>query len=109
MKDTSANQAKHIEITNKTINAASSEAKDLLSEAFRNVKEAASGGGSDPTKPDKFFPFGIELIYVKVEAALTEKTKVTVELKIAGEKGIKGTFTESEPEGKTEQSPDKGE
>jgi hypothetical protein len=40
--------------------------------------------------PRLFFPAGIELIYVKVEAGLTEKTKVSVEIKVAGEKGAKG-------------------
>lgn len=106
---TSVNQRNENDLTNKTINAASSEAKELLSEAFRNLKEAGTGGPSDPPKPDKFFPFGIELIYVKVEAGLSEKTKVNVEVKIAGEKGIKETFTESKPERKTEPLPDKGE
>src|SRR5215475_12035898 len=79
------NQSDQTELANNMISTASSEAKGLLEEALKNLNDA---GGGEPTKQDKFFPNGIELIYVKVEAGLTEKTKVGVEIKIAGEKGI---------------------
>ncbi|MBC6989451.1 hypothetical protein [Hymenobacter sp. BT491] len=81
---------------------ASAQAKQMLNDAFTRVKQYQDTAAGDPPKPDKFFPNGIELIYVKVEAGLTEKTKVTVELRIAGEKGVKGLAdgienTESNP------------
>lgn len=71
-----------------TITLVSAEAQKLLNEAFKNLKSAASvKEAAEP--PRLFFPNGIELIYIKLEAGLTEKTKVSVELKIAGEKGLK--------------------
>ena len=86
-----------------TITLVSSEAQKLLIEAFKNLKSAASV--KDAAEPPRlFFPNGIELIYIKLEAGLSEKTKVAVELKIAGEKGIKGPASESEQDDEGEPS-----
>ena len=103
--NTLVNKSSEAELTNNTITAASSEAKDLLQQAFDSLKDATGGKATEP-KPDKFFPNGIELIYVKVEAGLTEKTKVSVEIKIAGEKGIGKALT---AERETDQLRDEGE
>ena len=79
----------------RTLLAASSEAQKLLIEAVKQLKGTAPGEGSQEPPKDKFFPNGIELVHVKVEAGLTEKTKVSVEVKIAGEKGVKESVAES--------------
>ena len=54
------------------------EAKELLKEAFVQVREAAT---NDPGK--KLFPNGIDLIYVRLEGG-SGAAKVAVELKLAG-------------------------
>jgi hypothetical protein len=79
-----------------TVESAGAEAQRLLGEVFKNLRGTASEKGEAvPSPADKFFPNGVELIYVKVEAGLTEKTKVSVELKIAGEKGVKDRASEA--------------
>jgi len=88
-----SNNMEHKKV-DQTITLVSSEAQKLLVEVFKNLKSAASVKAAEP--PRLFFPNGIELIYIKFEAGLSEKTKVVVELKIAGEKGIKGLASESE-------------
>jgi hypothetical protein len=91
-----------------TITLVSSEAQKLLTEAFKNLKSAASV--KEAVEPPRlFFPNGIELIYIKLEAGLSEKTKVAVELKIAGEKGIKGPASESEQADESKSSTDQTE
>ena len=84
---------------NPTIAAVSEEAQKLLSTTFEKLIESTT---VKVVEGDirLFFPNGIELIHVKVEAGLTEKTKVSVEVKIAGEKGIKADAIE--PVGTTE-------
>jgi len=92
-----------------TIKSASSEAQNLLAKIFKNLKEAAAvKTDAQPREGDKFFPNGIELIYVKVEAGLSEKIKVSAELKVAGEKGVaSGGFSAEDgvrPSGRAEVS-----
>ena len=69
------------------MNSASLDAKELLNESFARLKDVASVTTAEAAGPnEKFFPNGVELIYVKVEAGLTSTTKITVEVKIAGPK-----------------------
>jgi len=71
--------------------AASGQAQKLLAEAFRQLKGTGTAeAAAEPTR--LFFPNGIELISVKVQAGLPAKPLVSVEPKIAGEKGLKSTM-----------------
>ena len=79
------------------IKAASSELKELLDRAFTNLKSVAPLKEEDPP-PRLFFPHGIELIFVKLTVGLPEKPVITVEVKIAGEKGVKPEAIESAAE-----------
>jgi hypothetical protein len=75
------------------IKTARSELTQLLDKAFSNLKSVATLK-EDGKPPGLFFPNGIELIYVKLAVGLPEKPVVTVELKIAGEKGVKAVGTD---------------
>jgi hypothetical protein len=61
--------------------------KAVLVAVFENLKNNANVKGEGPTR--LFFPNGIELISLIVKVNL--KDGVDVEIKIAGEKGVKGT------------------
>jgi hypothetical protein len=80
--------------TKQVLTTARSEAEQLLAAAFNNLKSvpAPSAAGEAPRL---FFPNGIEIIYVKVEAYFTEKIRGSVEIQIAGEKGHKTLEVES--------------
>lgn len=72
------------------IKTANSQVKELLRETFKELKESVSAKeGEEPQPPRLFFPNGIELIDLNFEAGLTEKTKLVIAIKIAGEKGAK--------------------
>jgi hypothetical protein len=72
--------------TNQVLTTARSEAEQLLAAVFNSLNKiptpSAAGG-----PPRLFFPNGIELIYLKVEAYFTDKIHGSVEVQIAGEKG----------------------
>jgi hypothetical protein len=71
----------------RVITAARGEAQKTLDSVFTHLKEVASIAATDGTR--LFFPNGIELLFVKVEATLVNGIKATVEIRIAGEKGVK--------------------
>lgn len=71
---------------------ANQEAGRALDATLRFLKEATSAGPLDV----KVFPNGIELIHLKLEAGITERTRVLVEVKISGPKPSE-TATVSEP------------
>ena len=77
-----------------TITAASQQAQKLLAATFERLKDSTAVAVAED-EARLFFPHGIELIYVKVEAGLTEKTKVSVEVKIAGGKCTKEATVET--------------
>jgi len=70
------------------VTTARSEAEQLLAAVFSNLKSVpAPSAAAGP--PRLFFPNGIEIIYLKVEAYFTDKIRGSVEIQIAGEKGHK--------------------
>jgi hypothetical protein len=72
--------------TRGSITSGASEAKVLLVTALEDLRKTVTTVTAEAiTATDKFFPNGIELISIKVEIS-----GVAVELKVAGEKGIKG-------------------
>jgi hypothetical protein len=74
--------------TKQVLTTARSEAQQLLAAVFNNLKDVQTP--SAPGEPPRlFFPNGIEIIYVKIEAYFTEKIHGSVEVQIAGEKGHK--------------------
>src|SRR5262245_60497155 len=79
-------------VTKGSITSAESEAKAILEAALDKLRTAVkpeTPGAA--TEPRVFFPNGIELISITVSIGA-----VKVELKVAGEKGIKGLL-ESRP------------
>jgi hypothetical protein len=80
------------ETAERTLAAASDQARRSFADVVQGMQGAATA--SSAAEPRLFFPEGIDLIYVKVEAGLTEKTKVVVELKIAGAKSGAGLVVE---------------
>ncbi len=87
--------AANSQLTKKQVlTSARSEAEQLLAAVFKNLNDipttSAPGG-----RPLVFFPNGIELIYLKVEAYLTDKIHGLVEIKIAGEKAPKASEVET--------------
>ena len=83
------------ELYKSALETAGTQARELLAHTLQGLTSGVGGAGAGT---DKFFPNGIELIYVKVEAGLTEKTKVIVELKVAGEKGLREDISPLEVE-----------
>jgi hypothetical protein len=79
---------------NPTIKTASAEIRGMMHDIVSQLNTTGAGAAG---APGKFFPNGIELIYLKVEAGLTDRTKVSLELKIAGEKGLKLTDSVEAP------------
>jgi len=72
--------------TRGSIASGADEAKVLLVTALQEFRKAVAAATDETTaEPRVFFPNGIELISIKVTVSA-----VTVELKVAGEKGIKG-------------------
>ena len=63
---------------------AASQVDALLKKVFENLKDVTI---SDQSRII-LFPNGVELIYVKVEGGLSEKTKISAEVRIAGGKGL---------------------
>ena len=87
------------ETSSLTVKNAGEKAQVLLKETFTQLIQVDSlktTADPDPKKTRLFFPNGIELISIKIEAGLSEKTKVVVDVKIAGEKGAKPTDFVSE-------------
>ena len=80
--------------TKQVLTTARSEAEQLLTAAFNNLKDVLKTAATGET-PRMFFPNGIEIIYVKVEAFFTDKIHGSVEVQIAGEKGHKTLEVES--------------
>lgn len=79
--------------TDDLIKTATSQLTRLLDQSFSNLKSVATF--KEDGKPRLFFPSGIELIFVKLTVGLPEKPVVAVEVKIAGEKGIKAIGPDS--------------
>jgi hypothetical protein len=79
-KDVSASSERIEEITKLT--------QDILSRSFENLRASATVKGEGETR--FFFPNGVESIDVTVKASL--RGSVEVHVKVAGEKGLKGTL-----------------
>ncbi len=87
--------AANSQLTKKQVlTSARSEAEQLLAVVFKNLNDipttSAPGG-----RPLVFFPNGIEIIYLKVDAYITDKIHGSVEVEIAGEKGHKSLAVET--------------
>ena len=80
--------------TKQVLMTARSEAEQLLAAVFKNLKNVPTPSAAGEP-PRLFFPNGIEIIYVKVEAHYTDKIRGSVELQIAGDKGHKTLEDES--------------
>jgi len=65
----------------------------LLVDALKSLKEVVAIPSTPEAK--RFCPHGIGLLYLKAEAGLNEKTKLTLELKIA-DVGQPGATTSGE-------------
>jgi hypothetical protein len=70
------------------VGAVEKSTRQVLAAVFENLKTSAGVKADGPTR--LFFPNGIELISVVVK--LNVKEGIDVEVKIAGEKGIKGAI-----------------
>ena len=63
------------------VRADTNDAKDMVNNVFRQIRDASA----QSVKGGKFFPDGIELIFIKVKVS-----KVEFEFKIAGPKAAAG-------------------
>ena len=79
---------KSAETTDQILTPLRIEAQQLLNDVFSNLNKVPTLP-APVGRPLVFFPNGIELIYLKVEAYLTEKIHGLVEVRIAGEKAPK--------------------
>jgi hypothetical protein len=86
-------ESQQLQGDDRVITAAREEAQKVLDSTFTHLKEVASIAATDGTR--LFFPNGIELLFFKVEATLVNGIKATVEIKIAGEKGLKNLGQDS--------------
>jgi hypothetical protein len=80
--------------TKQLLTIARSEAEQLLGAVFNNLKNIPTPSTAGEP-PRLFFPNGIEIIYLKVAAYITDKIYGSVEVQIAGEKGHKALEVES--------------
>ncbi len=72
--------------TEQVLAIARSEAEQLLSAVFNNLNKIRTPSVTGE-QPRLFFPNGIEIIYLKVDAYITDKIHGSVVVQIAGEKG----------------------
>lgn len=83
--------AMNVEATKEVVAAANNAATELLAAVFKNLKEVPVSSvpinSTDPC-PRFFFPHGIEIIYLKVDAYFSEKIHGTAVIEIAGDKSI---------------------
>ena len=79
----------NVEATKEVVAAANNAATELMTAVFTSLKGLPVP--ADPTTRF-FFPHGIEIIYLKVDAYFTEKIHGTAVIEIAGDKSIAPTI-----------------
>jgi hypothetical protein len=82
----------NIRLTKDDLEQITKSSKEILEKFFQNLGASAAVKGE--AGPRFFFPGGIELIDVTVTVNVKEGIKVQV--KVAGEKGLKGTAASAE-------------